>query len=375
MKTDNMNNRTYQVCKKCVMDTTDPDIQFDEHGICNHCSNFETNIRQNWFPNELGKNMLDQIVSKIKNSGKNNAYDCIIGLSGGVDSSYIAYKAIELGLKPLAVHVDAGWNSELAVKNIENLVKILNIDLYTHVIDWEEMRDLQAAYFRAGVANLDVPQDHAFSAGVYNFADKNKIKYILSGSNYATESILPKAWGYSAMDLRNLMAIHRKYGKRKLKTFPKLNFIKYHFFYPKIKKISVVRPLNYMPYNRSQAIAILENNVKWRYYGGKHHESRFTKLFQSYYLPTKFGYDKRKAHLSSLIVSGQITRNQAVNELKMPLYDEKELRNDLTFVIKKLGFSDEEFIKILNGPIHSYREYPNNEWIFNLIRYIQKQIK
>jgi len=367
-----MMNSAYKICTRCVMDTTDAEIVFDSNGVCNHCANFEKNIKPNWFPNKDGENRLKEIIAQIKRDGKDNEYDSIIGLSGGVDSSYLAYKTVELGLRPLAVHVDAGWNTELAVNNIENLVKKLNIDLYTFVVNWEEMQDLQVAYFRASVANLDVPQDHAFFAALYNYAIKNKIKYVLSGSNYATESILPKSWGYSAMDLRNLMSIHQRFGKKKLRTYPKVNFFQYHLYYPYIKKMCVVRPLNYMPYDREGAIKILQEKFNWSNYGDKHHESRFTKLFQSYYLPKKFGYDKRKAHLSSLIVSGLISRDEALNELEKPLYDKEELRRDRLFVIKKLGLTEQEFDELIKQPNHSYKDYPNNEWIFLLKANLQK---
>lgn len=351
-------------CTRCVMDTSDPEISFDADGVCSHCRNFERNIKPHWFPDEEGARRLDALVKAIRNAGRRREYDCIIGLSGGVDSSYLAYQAKQHGLRPLAVHVDAGWNSELAVKNIENLVKTLDIDLFTHVVDWDEMRDLQLAFFRAGVANLDVPQDHAFTAAVFAYAARNNIRYVLSGGNYATESILPRAWGYNAMDLRHLTAIHKRYGKVRLRTFPKVNFFQYYVYYPRILGMRTVRPLNLMPYNKAAAMRILEDQVGWRYYGGKHYESRFTKFFQAHYLPTKFGYDKRRAHLSSLIVSGQMTREEALDELAKPLYSSLELQEDKLFFIKKLGITETEYASVMAQPAKTYLDYPSNEWMF-----------
>lgn len=350
----------YKQCTRCVMDTTDPEITFDENGVCNHCANFEKIIKPNWHQDVIGEQKLSEILQKIKVDCKNDEYDCVIGLSGGIDSSFLIYKAKEWGLRVLAVHVDAGWNSELAVKNIENVCKYAGYDLHTVVINWDEMRELQIAFLKSGTANQDIPQDHAFFAGLYNYANKFNIKYVLTGSNYATESILPEAWGYDAMDSKFLLDINDKYGKIKLKKFPIVGFWKLHIYYPYIKHMKVIRPLNYIYYNKDEAIKILKEKCGWRYYGGKHHESRFTKFFQAYYLPWKFGYDKRKAHLSSLIVSGFMTREEAVEELKKPLYDPQELLEDKMFIAKKLRVSDEEFEKILNMPKHDFSEFNSN---------------
>jgi N-acetyl sugar amidotransferase len=356
------------------MDTTDPEITFDEAGVCNHCRKFDERQPKTWFTGEEGKVKLQHIVQTIKQAGKGKRYDCIIGLSGGVDSSYLAYQTQILGLRPLAVHVDAGWNSELAVKNIENIVKYLNIDLYTHVVDWEEVKDLQVAFLRASVANQDVPQDHAFFAALYRFAIQNGIRYVLSGGNYATESVLPESWGYNAMDLRHLKEIYRRFGQKRLKTFPTVGFFQYYIYYPYLKGMKVVRPLNYIPYNKQEAIRILEKEIGWRYYGGKHYESRFTKFFQCYYLPKKFGFDKRKAHLSSLIMSGQITRNEALKELNKDLYPQHELKDDKSFVIKKLGLTEEEFQELLNLPNKSFEDYPSNYGLLKIMRRIKSNL-
>ncbi len=361
-------DKEYQICNRCIMDTSDPEIIFDEYGNCNHCNSFYASASKFWFPNEEGAKKLDAIFQEIKQAGANQEYDCIIGLSGGVDSSYLAYIAKKAGLRPLAVHVDAGWNSELAVKNIENIVKKLDIDLYTCVINWEEMRDLQLAFLRSGVANQDTPQDHAFFAALYGFAIKENIKYVLSGSNNSTEYILPTAWGYDAMDSIHIKAIHKRFGKKKLKTFPFVNFFDLYINYRYIKKMKVVAPLNYLPYNKNEAIKILEQELDWRYYGGKHYESRFTKFFQGYYLPQKFGYDKRKAHLSSLIVSSQMSREEALLEMKKDAYPPDQIAEDKEFIIKKLELNESEFEDIMNTSNTPFSAYPSNYQLKQLWR-------
>lgn len=354
-----MEDKKYQVCTRCVMDTTDPEISFDEQGVCNHCHEFDEVTTKRWFPNEEGKKKLEAIFSKIKQVGKNQEYDCIIGLSGGVDSSYLALVMKDYGLRPLVVHVDAGWNSELAVHNIEQIVKYCGYDLHTHVMDWQEIRDLQLAYLKAGVANQDVVQDHAFFASLYHFAVQNNIKYVISGGNIATESVFPKSWHHAAMDAINLKAIHKRFGKRKLQQYKTISFIKYYFYYPFVKGMTVIRPLNFMPYHKGEALEVLKEKVGYKEYGRKHGESRFTKFFQNYYLPTKFNMDKRRPHLSSQILSGELTRDQALEELKKPLYDEVELREDKSYIAKKLGITVDELEQLVNSPGHDYSEYPN----------------
>lgn len=368
--------KLYQICVQCVMDTTDPDIQFNAAGVCSHCMHFDNFTKQYWFPNSEGARKLESIVAQIKADGKSGPYDVIIGLSGGVDSSYLCYWAVKKAhLRVLAVHVDAGWNSELAVSNIEKIVKTLKIDLVTQVIDWEEMRDLQLAFFKAGVANQDTPQDHAFLGAVYAFALKNKIRYVLNGSNIATESILPVAWGHSARDLDQLMGIHRKFGARSLKTFPKMSFYQSYILIPYLKKLRVIEPLNYMPYDKAVAISTLEQQLGWRYYGGKHYESRFTKFFQSYWLPKKFGYDKRRAHLSSLIVAGQLSRESALEELQKPLYENTELAEDKQLIAKKLGISVLTLEDLMQQPNKFYTDYPNNMWKVKISRAVLHAIR
>ncbi|WP_317046409.1 N-acetyl sugar amidotransferase [Muricauda brasiliensis] len=359
-------DRAYRICKRCIMDTSDPEIVFDDKGNCNHCTDALAQSKTSWFPNSQGEEKLMAIVDKIKKTQKRKEYDCIIGLSGGVDSSYLAYKVVQLGLKPLVVHVDCGWNSELAVQNVQNIVQKLNLDLHTHVVNWEEMKDLQLAFFKANVANQDVPQDHAIFAALYSYAVKNNIKYVFNGYNFATECILPKAWGYKAMDYKSLKSIHKKFGKKKLRKFPYVTYFRRFIYFRYIRKMKIVMPLNLMPYDKEQAMKEMEQKLNWQYYGGKHHESRFTKFFQAYYLPHKFGYDKRRAHLSSLIVSGQLSRNEALEEMKIEIYPNNSHITDMEYVAKKLGVSNEEFERIIAMPNRTYTDYPNNEWLFNL---------
>ena len=356
------------------MNTSDPEIIFDTDGVCNHCIDFESVTRKNWFPNKEGRARWAAIVEKIKAVGIGKEYDCILGLSGGVDSSYLAIKVHEWGLRPLVVHVDAGWNSELAVANIEALIKHCNYDLHTHVVDWEDMRDLHLAYLRAGIANQDVPQDHIFFASLYHFATKNGIRYILSGGNLATEAIFPRAWHGSAMDVINLNAIHQQYGQRPLRQFKTISFFEYYFWYPFVKKMRTVRPLNYMPYDKEKAIEELKHTVGYKPYPRKHGESLFTKLFQNYYLPKKFGYDKRLPHLSSLIVSGQLTRDDALKILEEPLYLPDELEVDITYFCKKLRITRKEFDDFIQQPNRHYNEFPNWDSRHRILKKIQEKL-
>lgn len=366
-----MTKQTNQTCTRCVMDTSDPEIKFDEQGVCNHCHKFENETRKLWFPNQEGKQKLERIFSAIRQEGRGKEYDCIIGLSGGVDSSYLALMMKDYGLRPLVVHVDGGWNSELAVHNIEQIVKHCGYELFTHVVDWEEMRDLQLAYLKAGIANQDVPQDHAFFATLYHFAVKNNIRYVISGGNIATEAVFPSSWHHSAMDAINLHAIHKRFGSKRLKDFQTISFAEYYFYYPFIRKMKTVRPLNYMPYNKQDALQKLVATIGYKEYGRKHGESRFTKFFQNHYLPVKFGIDKRKMHFSSMILSGQMTREEAVAELAKPLYDPAELADDMGYVAKKLGISAEQLDALVKEPGRSYNEFRNWDASYKLLKTIQ----
>lgn len=347
----------YRVCSRCVMDTSDPDIMFDEKGVCNHCRAYDTFIGEFPPPDER-KRKLDAVIEEIKNWGKNREYDCILGLSGGVDSSYVAYKAKEFGLRPLVVHFDSGWNSEIAVKNIENIVSRLGFDLVTFVMDWEEMRDLQLAYLKASVVNADIPQDYAFFTVLYKTAAEHGIKYFVSGYNFQTEFILPRKWVYLPRDGRNLRAIHRAHGRIPLKKYPTISFLMdLYYIYLKIKRIDI---LYYLDYNKQEAMKTLEERVGWRYYGGKHYESIWTRFFQGYYLPVKFHIDKRRAHLSTLVVTGQMTREEALRELEQDPYPADLLKTDREFVLKKLGITEKEFGEIMHAPIRDHRDFSSN---------------
>ncbi|MDC1135641.1 N-acetyl sugar amidotransferase [Alphaproteobacteria bacterium] len=364
----------YQICTNCIMDTTDEEIVFNKHGVCNHCIEFENTTKKNWLPNSEGSKLIKKKIEQIKKEGFGKEYDCIIGLSGGVDSSYLALKVKDWGLKPLVVHVDAGWNSELAVHNIECLVNYCGFDLYTHVVDWEEMKSLQIAYLKAGVANQDVPQDHIFFATLYHFAIKHKIRFVLSGGNIATESIFPSSWHADAMDSINLRAIYSTFSKNRLKNYRTIGFVQYYFWYPVIKKLEVIRPLNFLPYVKEQALNELIERVGYKPYPRKHGESLFTKIFQNYYLPKKFGYDKRRPHLSSLIVSGQISRDEAIIKIKEPLYDENELEIDLDFLCKKLEINRISFDELINGEVRHYSAFNNWDARYRLAKKLKNVI-
>lgn len=366
-----MTERTYQMCTRCVMDTTDPEITFDEESVCNHCHQFDKETSKRWFPNEKGKRQLQQIFNRIKEERKNYEYDCILGLSGGLDSSYLALVMKEYGMRPLAVHVDAGWNSELAVYNIEKVVKYCGYDLHTQIMNWPEVHDLQLAYLKAGVANQDVVQDHAFFASSYHFAVENKINYVMSGGNIATECVFPQSWHHAAMDAINLKAIHKKFGTLPLKDYKVISFLQYYLYYPFIKNMKTVRPLNYIPYTKEMALADLQKKVGYKPYGRKHGESRFTKFFQNHYLPTKFNMDKRKPHLSSMVLSGLMTRDQALEELAKPLYDANELREDKYYIAKKLGITVEQLDGYVSSPGHDYSEYSNWDSRYAFMKRVQ----
>ncbi|MBL8395867.1 MAG: N-acetyl sugar amidotransferase [Candidatus Accumulibacter sp.] len=356
----------YKICTRCVMDTSDPVITFDEAGLCNHCQRYDVMAREIVARASRGERLgeLDSIVARIKEAGKEREYDSIMGLSGGVDSSYVAYTAKRLGLRPLAVHFDSGWNSELAVNNIENIVKKLGIDLHTHVVDWEEMRDLQLAFFKASVANCDIPTDHAFPTILFREAARHGIKTILSGSNFATEFILPASWGYHSGDLRHILDIHRRFGRAPLRAYPAIGFFRQYVWYPHVRGIKTLKILNYLPYNKFDAKRTIIQELDWRDYGGKHYESVFTRFFQGYYLPVKFGYDKRRAHLASLINSGQLSREQAMVELEEPTYDPELQAQDKSFVAKKLGITEDELDEIFRRPNRDYSEYASNAKLF-----------
>jgi N-acetyl sugar amidotransferase len=364
-----MTIENYRVCVRCVMDTSDPDISFDIDGVCNHCRDFSVHKGRDWFPDEQeGPQRLTALLNMIKRNGEGKEYDCILGLSGGVDSSYLALRAHEWGLRPLVMHVDAGWNSELAVKNIESIVKYCGFDLHTHVVDWEEMRDLQLAYLESGVSNQDVPQDHIFFSSLYHFATSNHIRFILSGGNWATEGIFPASWHGEAMDDVNLKAIHRRFGRKKLTQYKTISFFEHYFWYPVVRGMRTLRPLNFVPYVKEQALRELREKVGFKAYPRKHGESQFTKLFQNYYLPIRFGMDKRRPHFSSLIASGQLSREEALSRLEEPLYDPVELDADIAYFCRKLDISRAEFDRLMAVPRASHLEFPNWNRRYRLLK-------
>lgn len=366
MEAQKIKNTKLIVCANCVMDTSDPKITFDDKGVCDHCNRFYKYILPNWHTDKRGWQYLQNIVQEIKIEGKGKDYDCILGISGGIDSSYLTYVAKEkLELRPLVFHVDAGWNSQIAVNNIENIIDKLGLNLYTEVIDWEEMRDLQLAFFKSGVPHIDLPQDHAFFATMYNFAEKYKIKYILTGANYSTECVRnPLEWFYYGTDTRHIRDIHIRFGQRPLRNFPLSNILRHKVYLQYFKGIKVVTPLNYVPYVKEEAMQFLADNYGWQKYPQKHFESRFTKFFEGYWLPKKFGYDTRKVQYSSLILTNQMTREEALKKLSNPPYDENTISHDIEYVANKLGISVEELQGYMNAPNKSVRDYKSQQSMF-----------
>jgi N-acetyl sugar amidotransferase len=343
------------------MDTSDSRIRFGPDGVCDHCANFREKILPNWHPDERGRRELEEIADRIREEGRGKEFDSILGVSGGIDSSYLAYVVTErFGLRPLVFHVDAGWNSQEAVHNIEKLVDGLGLDLHTEVVDWEEMRDLQLAFFKAGVPHLDTPQDHAFFATMYNFAAKHRIKYILTGANYSTECVKnPLEWHYHASDLAQLKDIHRRFGTRPLVRFPLANVLRYKVYYRFFKGVRVVQPLNFVPYVKDEAMRELARRFGWKSYPQKHFESRFTRFYEGYWQPRRFGIDKRRAQFSSLILTGQMTRTKALEELSRPACDEASARRDFEYVATKLGIPVAELQGYFDAPKRTYRDYKN----------------
>ncbi len=355
-----MNESRYQQCTRCVMDTTDPYIVFDEHGHCNHCNILFNTVNDPSFKKKYNETALREIIKKMKRSGQGKEYDCVLGLSGGIDSSYTAYLLKKFEVRTLLVHMDNGWNAEEAVRNMKNIADLLKFDYESYVLDWEEFKDLQLSFLRASVVEADTPTDIAILGALHEVAAKYSIKYIISGGNLATEGILPRNWHYNAKDMRYLKSIHRQFGKKPLRNFPSFGLLKecwYKFF----RGIRMVYLLNYISFSKSHAKAILEKELHWRYYGGKHHESHYTKFIQSYFLPLKFNLDYRKATLSSQICAGEISRPDALELLKKPGYSPEEVEKEKKFVAKKLDISCIELDEIIRLPSKSYRDYPNNE--------------
>jgi N-acetyl sugar amidotransferase len=360
--------RKYQICKNCVMDTSDPKINFDEEGVCDNCISFRKNVEPYWYPNDYGKSIFSKQVEQIKLKSKGKEFDSIMGLSGGLDSSYLLHVAVkEFGLRPLVFHVDGGWNTDLAVSNIEKMVKKLNLELFVEVINWEEMKDFQLAWFKSGTPHLDIAQDHAYFATMFHFARKHKINTILNGGNISTEGIRnPLDWIYYGTDMSLIKDIRKKFSTNKMKTYP-WSSIYYHKIYLKyFKKIEVLRPLNYMPYNKKMAIEILSNEYEWTPYPQKHFESRFTKFYEGYWMPTRFGYDTRRVQFSSLIVTNQMTREEALEELNKLPYNLETINEDIQYIANKLGISFDELMKYHTMEKKWWFDYNNEKKIFDI---------
>ncbi|TKB65779.1 MAG: N-acetyl sugar amidotransferase [Nitrospira sp.] len=358
---------SYQICTNCVMDTTDSMIVFDDKGVCDHCNTFWKHTLPNWHTDDRGRQELQTLVEKIKQVGKGKDFDCIIGMSGGIDSSFLTYVAKEqLGLRPLVFHVDAGWNSQEAVNNIEKMVDGLGLDLYTEVIDWEEMKDLQLAFFKSGVPHIDTPQDHAFFATMYKFAEQYKVNYILTGANLSTECVRnPVEWMYYQSDSVQLQDIHGQFGTRPLVNYPVTSILWHKVYLPYLKGIKVVRPLNYVSYIKQDAMKLLIDKFGWQPYLQKHFESRFTRFYESFWLPKRFGYDVRRVQYSSLILTGQMTREEALAKLEQLPYDELTISHDLEYVANKLGISVDELKSYIDLPKRTYRDYRSQRKIYD----------
>lgn len=369
-------NLKYQLCSTCVMDTSDSQIVFDENGVCDHCIGFSRDVLPNWHPNEKGKAIFGSIVDKIKTSGKGKEFNCIIGLSGGLDSSYLLHLAVtEFNLRPLVFHVDGGWNTDIAVNNIQVLVENLGLDLYTEVINWKEMQDFQLAFFKSGVPHIDIPQDHAFIATLYHFANKYNIRYILNGGNYATECVRnPLEWLYYGTDMAQIQDIQRQFGSVELRTYPFSSILFHKVYLRYFRGVQVVKPLNLMPYTKSDAINVLADTYGWRPYPQKHFESRFTRFYEGYWLPTRFGYDTRRVQFSSLILTGQMTRSEALERLKQPAYDPSTIDDDFEYIATKLGIGVQELRVYHEMPLKTYKDYKNQEWLFDLGAKVLKAI-
>ena len=361
-------NINYQICKRCVMDTSDPEITFDNNGFCNHCTEFINETSKNIYHGKETDLQLEKIVSEIKRKGKKNKYDCLIGVSGGVDSSYVAYLTHKLGLRTLAVHLDNGWNSEEAVLNIKNLCNRLKIDYSSYVLEWEEFSDLQLAVLRSSIVEVEIPTDIAILGALHKIAAKHNIKYIISGGNFATEGILPKKWFYNPKDLTLLKAIHKKFGKKRIKTFPYFDYKK-EIYYKFFKGIKMFYLLNYVSYEKEKVMNILKQKLDWKYYGGKHYESKFTGFVQSYYQYEKFNLDYRRATFSTQICAGTMKRDEALKELNKKPYNQEKINLEIEYISKKLGIEKSEFLEIFNAPKKSYKNYPNDEKLNLYITY------
>lgn len=353
------------------MDATAPDLELDADGVCKYCRQYDTIIKNPEYAPENRDATRARLLKMIRLAGRGHRYDCVVGLSGGVDSSFAAWLARKEGLRPIAVHVDNGWDTELAVMNIESIVRKLDIDLYTWVIDWEEFRELQLSLLRAGVVDLELVSDHAIIAGVYKTARRFGVRYLLSGDNYATEATLPPGWNHPKTDLTNIRAINAAFSNGSLSTYPQLSTLEM-LFAQRVLRINYVPFLSYYPYVKSEAMGTLEREIGWRAYGGKHHESIITRFYQGYILPTKFGIDKRRLHLSRLVCSGQMTREQALEELRKPHYDPELQKADREYVCKKFRIAVEEFDQLMRATPRSHFEYASDRSLLKKLFAVKK---
>jgi N-acetyl sugar amidotransferase len=353
--------RPYQICSRCIMDTSDSEIVFDSDGVCHHCHDYDSRVAAEVFPPPEGERMLEEIAAQIKREGRRKRYDCILGLSGGVDSSYVAYLTKQLGLRPLALHLDNGWDSDVAVRNIHNIVRKLEIDLETHVLDWEEFRSLQLAFLRASTPDSEIPTDHAIVAALYEAAAKHGVRWIMDGSNTVTEVMLPPTWSHGHGDWGYIKGLNDLFGTRPLRTYPHFGVLRLHFTYHAVHRIRRLPLLNYVDYDKPRAIETLKRELDWEPYGAKHYESVYTKFFLGHIHPRKFGFDMRRPHLSCLILDGKISRADALEEIERPAIEAEELRRDRVFVAKKLGLSEAEFEEIMALPRKTFWDYPSYE--------------
>ena len=368
-------SRPYRICTRCIMDTSDPEIEFDASGVCNHCHTYDQTIAQQVVRGEPGMKKLMQHAEEIREAGRGKRYDCVLGLSGGVDSSYVAYLTKrKMGLRPLAIHMDNGWNSEVAVRNIENIVKALDLDLHTEVLDWEEFRRLQLAFLRAGTPDSEIPTDHAIVTTLYRQARKRGVRWIMDGSNLVTELMVPMTWSHGHGDWRYIRYLNDHFGGAPLRTYPHYTFAELHLWFRRVRPIRRFCPLDFVDYDKARAIRVMQEELGWEYYGGKHYESIYTRFYQGYMLPHRFNFDKRRPHLSCLVNAGQMSRREALDEMEKPAIPPAQLREDRAFTIKKLGIDEAEFERILSAERKTFWDYPSYEsdpkvqfarWLYN----------
>ena len=361
-------NKNYRICSKTVMDTSDPYIKFDQDGISNHYWDFINNVRSNWHSEKSNNNNIEIIIKKLKDEGKGKDFDCVIGLSGGLDSSYLLHTVVrDYGLRPLVLHVDGGWNSETAVHNINKLIDNLKLDLVTEVINWEEMKDFQLAMFKSGVPHIDVPQDMAFVSALYRFAQKHKIKSILSGGNISTECVLMPLnilyWGTDMLHVRDILS---KFGTISMQSYPFTSVYYNKIYLPYVYGIKVYKLLNFIPYIQKTAISDLKKFYSWKPYKQKHFESRFTRFFEGFWLPSRFGYDMRRNQLSSLILTNQISRKDALEILKSPPLDKNTIDQEFSYIASKLNISIDELWEFHKLPKKYYWDYKNQKKLFDI---------